>query len=290
MTTIHGAFANFEGSENVVNEDKIWEYEQLAQRKLSLATFSANWFKQIQFPMAKAIRLKKAGITPVIRIMPRSDFTEGRPDPVYSMQKIATGVFDNQLIEWARDCALFNSEVIVDFAVEANGTWFPWSSEDPKHYISAFRRVQTIIKSIASKTEYIWHVNADESRDNLARYYPGHDFVDYVGASIYGNWKPNEKPKDFAGVAKVTFGHLEHITPKPKAISEIGVTEAGEGVKAKWIADAFDYITNNGSFAFVSWWHSRFKSKDNDYVNYRVDSTPEALAAYRKAVRNPIFR
>lgn len=289
--TLHGAFANFEGTENVVNEDKIYSFERLAQKNLALATFSNNWFDGIRFPLARCIRLRKTGITPLVRIMPRSDFKGDKPDPKFSLQAIASGTFDRDLERWAQDCALLNGRVLIDFACEVNGHWFPWSKEDPTMYVKAHRRIYAAIKSIAPLAEFVWHVNHDEKRTNLAKYFPGSDYVDMIGASIYGNHKPREKPRQFAELAKVTFDNLELISAKPKCISEIGVTESEPGEKAQWIQSAFEYIEAQKTFQFVSWWHSSFTIKDaKEPVNYRIDSTPEALAAYREAVNSPNIR
>lgn len=289
--TLHGAFADFEGTENVVNEDKVYAYEKLAKKKLSMATFSNNWFDGVRFPLSHALRLKNAGITPLVRIMPRSNFKYDRPDPNFSLAAIASGYFDRELNEWARDCALLGSKVLIDFACEMNGKWFPWSKEDPKLYIKAYRRVYTIVHAIAPETEFVWHVNYDKSHANLAKYYPGNDFIDYVGASIYGNHKPNEKPTPFSEIARYTFDNLDLISAKPKAISEIGVTESKPGVKAKWIEDGFADITATKRYAFVSWWHSKFTMDEKEGpINYRVDSSPESLAAYQKAISSPNFK
>lgn len=289
--TLHGAFANFEGTENVVNAAKIYEYEKLANRNLSIATFSQNWFEGIKFPLALAIRLKKIGVVPLIRIMPRSDFTEGRPDPKFSLKKIASGEFDDELATWGRDCHLFGSRVLVDFACEANGAWFPWSFEDAELYVQAFRKVQSSIKAWAPKTEFVWHVNYDRSREALAKYFPGDSYIDFAGASIYGNHGPHDTVTSFPEIADYTFDNLDSITSKPKVVSELGVTETKPGNKAKWITEAFDYIANRNRFAFVSWWHSEFSLDDSkETVNYRIDSSVEALEAYRQSVKNSIYR
>lgn len=289
--TLHGAFADFEGNENVVNEDKIYSFEQLGKKKLSLATFSDNWFQGIRFPHAHATRMKNAGIIPVVRIMPRSNFGKGKPDPNFSLAAIASGKFDSELNQWATDCALFNNRVIVDFACEVNGTWFPWSKEDPRLYIKAFRKVYSIINAVAPQAEFVWHVNYDEEYQNVVKYFPGNDYVDYIGASIYGNYVPKQEPIPFAKLATMIFDILDLISAKPKAISEIGVTEAAPGAKAKWIKEAFEYIEASKRYQFVSWWHSKFKgANQSEYTNYRIDSSPEALQAYREAVSSPVFK
>lgn len=285
----HGAFADFGGYENEVTPDKVFRYEEMAERNLSYVTFSNNWGEGIYFPYAKAIRMSRRGILPLIRMMPRTDFSTGRPDRNYSLQSIANGVHDKALKEWGEDCETFGQKVLIDFACEMNGTWFPWSFEPPKLYVDAFRRIHGIIKKEAPRAQFVWHINYDRSFENIKRYFPGNDYIDYVGASIYGNYYPRSKPDSYRVLAERTYGHLDALSPKPPIVSETGVTEgATPDDKPRWITDFFDYVVKNRSFAMVSWWHSSFRiGGQNEDTNYRIDSTPESLAAYRAGVRKP---
>jgi len=52
-----------------------------------LGIFSNNWYSNIQFPIEEVNIIKEAGKIPFIRIMPRTNFDEGGPDPNYTMQK-----------------------------------------------------------------------------------------------------------------------------------------------------------------------------------------------------------
>lgn len=289
MAIDHGAFANFGGFENDVSPDKIYRFERMAERKMRVATFSNNWGEGIIFPYAKAVRLNSRGITPLIRMMPRTDFKADKPDPNYSLDSILYGAHDRLLQEWARDCQTFGHRVIVDFACEANGTWFPWSKETPKLYVDAFRRIYTIIKAIAPKTEFVWHVNHDPVFENVKKYFPGNEFIDYVGASIYGNYYPRSKPTPYKRMAEITYGHLDILSPAPRIVSETGVTEGTTPEdKPQWISDFFDYIVKSKKYSIVSWWHSSFRvGGQKEDTNYRIDSTPASLEAYRAAASSP---
>jgi len=57
------------------------------------------------------------------------------------------------------------------------------------------------------------------------------------------------------------------------------------GNKAQWIKDAFDVMKNK--FPRIKaeiFWHERWQNEDDSYSNLRVNSSPEALEAYRKGV------
>ncbi|QHK19743.1 hypothetical protein GU243_08390 [Pseudarthrobacter psychrotolerans] len=112
--------------------------------------------------------------------------------------------------------------VIVRFAHEMNGTWYPWGQQ-PAAYIAAFRRVADAIHRTAPASATMWAPNygggypfrggpyeaapgsedrklldtnadgvLDGNDDPYAPYYPGDDAVDWVGISLYhwGNTYP----------------------------------------------------------------------------------------------------
>lgn len=91
----HAAFPNFGGTEDLVSKQKIEEFEKLSNKNIDWAYFSNNWYDTIQFPSEAVRKISDAGKVPFIRIMPRTNFNEGGPDPNYTMQKIIDGVFDD---------------------------------------------------------------------------------------------------------------------------------------------------------------------------------------------------
>ncbi|TLM88207.1 glycoside hydrolase family 26 protein [Pseudarthrobacter sp. NamE5] len=133
----------------------------------------------------------------------------------------------------ARDLAQFNADgvpVIVRFAHEMNGSWYPWSQQ-PALYIMAFRTLAEAVHTHAPGSAMMWAPNygggypfaggqyetkpgtgdftaldtdADGALtmndDAYAPYYPGNDAVDWVGMSLYHwgleyPWGENELPE-----------------------------------------------------------------------------------------------
>ncbi|WP_246019074.1 glycoside hydrolase family 26 protein [Arthrobacter crusticola] len=133
----------------------------------------------------------------------------------------------------AEDLAAFNADgvpVIVRFAHEMNGSWYPWSQQ-PARYITAFQTVAAAVHAHAPGSAMMWAPNygggypfaggrfeaepgsvdftaldtdADGaltlSDDPYAPYYPGDTAVDWVGMSLYhwGSahpWGENELPE-----------------------------------------------------------------------------------------------
>ena len=60
----------------------------------------------------------------------------------------------------------------------------------------------------------------------------------------------------------------------------------GSGSKAAWIDDAFQSVLPGGPYypqiKAISYWHENF-----DQTNLRIDSSPEALAAYQSGAADP---
>jgi hypothetical protein len=144
--------------------------------------------------------------------------------------------------ELAAMLAGFNTSgvpVIVRFAHEMNGSWYPWGQQ-PAEYIDAFRRVSDAVHGRAPGSAMMWAPNyaggypfaggAHEARpgtagfaaldttgdgvitsddDPYAPYYPGDDAVDWVGMSLYhwGStypWGESEMPEDGKFVEQLT--------------------------------------------------------------------------------------
>ncbi len=129
--------------------------------------------------------------------------------------------------------------VIVRFAHEMNGSWYPWGQQ-PTEYIAAFRTMSEAVREGTQATAMMWAPNygggypftggAFEARpgspefavldtdqdgvltaadDPYAAYYPGDDVVDWVGMSLYHwgaahPWGENELPEDGKFVQQLT--------------------------------------------------------------------------------------
>ena len=83
--------------------------------------------------------------------------------------------------------------------------------------------------------------NTDQPGDawnNIAAYYPGDQYVDWVGMDGY-NWgtTANTSWQSFDAVFSDIYRQLTALTAKPLMIGEFACAEQG-GDKAAWISDA----------------------------------------------------
>jgi hypothetical protein len=99
----HGANPGFGGTEDEVSKERVIDYEKVSGKKIAWAYFSNNWINNITFPEKTVRTLDSLDIVPFIRMMPRTDFNQGESDPVFNLQGIIDGIFDDSLIQWATD-------------------------------------------------------------------------------------------------------------------------------------------------------------------------------------------
>jgi len=121
------AFPDFGGPEDQVTTKKNQNFEALAKHKLTWAYFSNNWFDGIKYPKNAVHEINKNQNIPFVRLMPRSDVEQYKKEENYNLENIIAGDFDQELEQWAQDAIEDNIPLLMDFAVEANGDWFPWS-------------------------------------------------------------------------------------------------------------------------------------------------------------------
>ena len=98
---------------------------------------------------------------------------------------IAAGEYDENMRQVCAVLAKFKSKVTVRWGHEMDDLsgQFIWAGWNPDAYISAYRRMIGICKQSAPNVTYMWSPLGYET---LEKYYPGDDFVDVVGLSVFG--------------------------------------------------------------------------------------------------------
>lgn len=309
------AFPDLGGGEDQVSIEKIEDYEKLVGKQVAWVYFSNNWYDGIEFPAEDVAKIHAAGSVPFIRLMARSrGARRGRVDPAYSMQAIIDGKFDEALRQWARDARDVARPLLAEFGTEVNGSWFPWNgrwngggategygdaavADGPERFRDAYRRIITICREEGARNiVWFFHVNtarpAPESWNTMAAYYPGDDYIDWLGISVFGSQRVGREWRSFTETFDESYAEFEAISQtKPLAVLEYAVVEdPASGDKALWIAEALGAIKNDRypRIKAVSYWHESWGSPESR-IQLRIDSSPAALAAYKKAIADPFF-
>ena len=164
------------------------------------------------FPMDWAKRVAALGIAPHIAMEP-NDGLDVVKDDAYLQQ-------------FARDAAACGAPIFLRFASEMNGTWVIYN-KDPKQYVEKFRLVHDVMARYAPNVAMLWCVFTDPIR-NIPNYYPGDEYVDWVGVNIYNVFYHDNDPKvpgwQEHPVELLDYVYTHYAARKPIAIAEYGAT------------------------------------------------------------------
>lgn len=264
-------------------KDRITEFENLTQKKHA-SYFTYVGYEQ-PFPADWVSQVKARGAAPQIAFEPNS-----------GLEKV---VDDDYLRHWARDAARARCPIFLRWASEMNGPWTNYS-RDPNLYIEKFRLIASIMKEEAPNVAMVWTPFA-EPRDLIPLYYPGDEYVDWVGVNIYSvyvhNGDPNQPAYQEDPIEFLRYVYNTYSDRKPIHISEYGATLYCRGTQKDTVDFAIQKITR-----FYTTIHAAFpRVKSINYFcldtinsglannNYSFLSNGLALAAYRKIVADNYF-
>jgi len=210
-----------------------------------------------KFPNAKLLDyLDSKKITPMIFMDPVGPDMRKTTGTIaqaqkYSNQSIINGAWDSYLTQWATEAKAYKKPVILRYGWEMNGTWFPWSpytnsigntyydvGNTSENYVASWRHIYNIIKPIAPNVMFYWCPNAVNSAPNakMASFYPGNNYVDYVGFDEY-NWYPknaenlilsNAWKTSIEAIRHIVTGNISTHSTIPIIIGETGVLANNE--------------------------------------------------------------
>ena len=202
------------------------------------------------FPRAAADGLRERGVTPLVYWQPTDpgDPGAGRFE---RYRTIIEGRHDRYIRAWARSARDYGKPVIVRFAHEMNGTWFPWSltnfDNTPGRFQEAWRHIVRLFRQVgADNVAFLWSPFQTCSTCAPWEYedfYPGNAYVDYVGVTALNWGDATWTPLDGLLAEPLTMLRRLTRTPndrlgKPVILPETGSNHIG-GDKAAWIRDGY---------------------------------------------------
>ncbi len=318
-----GAYMDFGDQEDDVTLERIEAFEKMVGKKQAIVASSSYWGEQT-FPAANLRLIWRHGAIPLIFWSPWDrPYEEDKGPDKFSLTAILAGKWDAYIDKWGDGAREFGQPFFVSFCNEMNGTWFPWSGtfygggneipgSDPPRYEGpetckkAYRYVIDRVRARGA-TNILWvlhFMNFSIPQDiwNVAaEYYPGPEYVDWLGLSVYGEQYRDEHWAYFSQQmtdGKMTGGLLDwpykelcQLDPqKPIMLAEWGVGEFPKrGNKAQFISEAFVEMKTLPRIKAAVFWHERWENEEGYFSNLRVNSSPQALEAYRKGVADPFW-
>ncbi|UQX90267.1 hypothetical protein M6D93_09765 [Jatrophihabitans telluris] len=207
----------------------------------------------------------------------------------YSLPNIVAGGFDTYLKAYADDIVANGLPLVIRFDQEMNGNWYRWAESNatfnnPKgSFIAAWRHVHDIFQAEGANNLVVWDW-APNRIDNIRRYasidnyYPGDDYVDWVGMTGY--YRPGDSSPTFASTYNATLAELRRVAPsKPILIAEAGATESG-GHKLAWVSTFFSGLQANPDvIGFV--WFNYAVTASGTTNDWRIQSSSDVTKAFR---------
>lgn len=195
--------------------------------------------------------------------------------------RILDGRSDELIAASARRLRQWGRPVLLRWGWEMNGRWYEWggpqNGNDPAGFVKSFRRLRKIFDGEgADNISWVWSPNWNSSPaaewNRMEAYYPGDDYVDWVGVSGYNL---NRESPD------VLFDPVydSYAARRPLMITEVGSKDHGGTSKADWIAEFSGYVAQRPAIGAVVWFDTDTHPSYPEH--WRFDTNAEATAAYR---------
>ena len=310
-----GAFMDFGDEEDDVSLEVIEDFEQMVGKHQAIIASSSYWGEQ-NFPIDNLNVIWRHGSLPLVFWSPwDKPYEEDHGPDKFSLNEVIAGKWDDYIDKWAAAARSFGHPVIVVFGVEMNGTWFPWSGsyyggaewdkqhnnwKGPEVFRTAYRHVVDRARARgATNIKWMFHTNNYsyplDTWNAAPSYYPGSDYVDWLGLSVYGQQYKDEPNPDIPSLVDWPYEEMCRLDPKkPVMIAEWATGEFPYDVnepgmrKPEWIKQGLNlFRTRYPRIKAAVYWHERWQNLDQSYSNLRVNSSVESLNAYREGVANP---
>jgi len=248
------------------------------------------------FPTAVVDGLHARGVTPMLVWQPVNGSNVNSPNFTY--RRITNGRHDAYIRTFARAARDSGETVILRFAHEMDGFWFPWGmgrfDNTPKRFIAAWRHVWNIFRGPkgvgATNVKFLWNPTYPGSgRPSFASLYPGDKYVDYVGFTSF-NW--NRRGNDWKSMVRLYTPPMEvlrRITRKPVIVGETGSTAKG-GDKPAWILKGYPAVYNKWPRLKGIVYFNVDMGDTQQNRDWRLTSPPKALDAYEAIAAQPRFQ
>lgn len=192
-------------------------------------------------------KLKANGVAPMFFWQPvvpgqKYDFR-------YRYETIVAGKHDKYIRNWAKAAKAYGGRVLLRFAHEMNGKWFPWgignSTNTASNFKAAWRRVYNIFKSEgATNVKFVWSPN--RPCNQCVPYkdlYPGNAYVAWVGYSTFnwGAWRDAE----WVGlelISRTSMKQFAKVAPTKRVLIAEVASYDKPGNKADWITEGYQAL------------------------------------------------
>lgn len=235
--------------------------------------YFSGWHDPFQARFANVAR--QHGAVVLVQMLPKG----------YSMASIAAGRSDAYLRSYAGEVRAYGHQVILSFAPEADGTWYPWGygKTRARTWVAAYRHVVTVFRKAGAKNAtWLWDMNirgaSKRSTGPVGDWWPGRKYVTWVGLDGY-YVKPGAT---FASVFGPTLRAVRRLTAKPVMIGEVGIGPVSGQVRS--LPGLFAGVRRDHLLGLV--YFDAGQKGDAYHEDWRLEGHPAALRAFGRGARS----
>jgi hypothetical protein len=204
--------------------------------------------------------------------------------PAVPLETIVRGWSDAYLRSYAAAVKAFGHPVILSFAHEMNGGWYPWGAGHvkPAVFIAAWRHVVQVFRAEgATNVTWVWTVNAvnavNAAGSPPSQWWPGSAWVNWVGVDGYYYRAADTFQSVFGG----TISEIREFTSAPVLLSETAVGPSPRA--AGQVTGLFAGIRTDHLLGLV--WFDQAQDQPPYHLDWHLADDPQALAAFRAAAK-----
>jgi beta-mannanase len=246
----------------------------------TMIQFFVKWTQGFR-PDAVAMCYKQHAL-PLLSWEPWAGEKYGKSQPAFALRRITGGVYDAYIARFARGVRNQRWPVVIRFAHEMNGHWYPWSERQsgnrPGEYAQAWRHVHDIFTRVgATNVIWVWSPNIIRPvpQVSLHRLYPGDAYVDWVGMVGYGTGE-----RVAGEVFDPTIQRIRTFTRKHLLITETGAEPGPE--KAAWTASLFHWLRRHRDVVGFTWFE--MSATQGGSADWRFSADLETQRAFHDGI------
>ncbi len=139
----------------------VTQFEHDAGKHVAIVQWYQQWAGgSSAFDRSLPAAVAAHGSIPMINWEPW-DPAAGANQPAFALPNIIAGNYDGYVRGWAQGLAAYGKPVLLRFAHEMNGTWYPWAGgingNTAAQYVAAWRHVHDIFAAAgATNVRWVW--------------------------------------------------------------------------------------------------------------------------------------
>jgi hypothetical protein len=216
-------------------------------------------------------------------------------------EDVANGSYDDQIDYMCRRLADLGCPFFLRIGIEFNG--LSWYGYKPKPYVKAFKKITDAVRKYNLDAATVWSaafnwsqakgLSLDNEKYAYLDYYPGDDYVDWWGLSMFQPevFKHPETDKFLANAKK----HKKPLMISESTPIHIGTNDGRKDWDA-WFKIYFDFIkshSNVKAFCYINWDWAKISKEFNlpwpDWGDCRIEANSIITNLYRDEMKNPLY-